>query len=149
MPHATLATDVIVGCPGETEAEFRATVELLERVRFNVIHVAAYSPRPGTFAERRMEDDVPREVKRERLQSIERLHAASASEHNRPLLGGRVEVLVEREQDGRASGRARGGQLVHFDGSGLVGELVEVDVDEVSPWSLKGRRADDLALAML
>jgi tRNA-2-methylthio-N6-dimethylallyladenosine synthase len=149
MPHAALATDVIVGCPGETEAEFLATVQLLERVRFNVIHVAAYSPRPGTFAERRMEDDVPAELKRERLQAIERLHAASAQEHNSPLLGSRIEVLVEREKDGRSSGRARGGQLVHFDGSGLVGRLVEVDIDEVSPWSLQGRRADDLTLAVL
>ncbi len=58
-------------------------------------------------------------------------------------------MLVEREEDGRASGRARGGQLVHFDGEGLVGSLVEVDVDEVSPWSLQGRRADDLTLAVL
>ena len=149
MPHATLATDVIVGCPGETEEEFLATVNLLERAAFNVIHVAAYSPRPGTYASRKMEDDVPREVKRERLQVIERLHAESASRHNQPLLGSRLEVLVEREQEGRSSGRARGGQLVHFDGTGLVGRLVEVDVDEVSPWSLQGRRADDLTLAMV
>ncbi len=149
MPEATIATDVIVGCPGETEQEFASTVELLERLQFDVIHVAAYSPRPGTFAERRMEDDVPAELKRERLQAIERLHAASAQEHNSPLLGSRIEVLVEREKDGRSSGRARGGQLVHFDGSGLVGRLVEVDIDEVSPWSLQGRRADDLTLAVL
>ncbi len=149
MPHATLATDVIVGCPGETEEEFLATVNLLERTAFNVIHVAAYSPRPGTYASRKMEDDVPREVKRERLQVIERLHAESAARHNQPLVGSRLEVLVEREREGRSSGRARGGQLVHFDGTGLVGRLVEVDVDEVSPWSLQGRRADDLTLAML
>ncbi len=149
MPHATLATDVIVGCPGESDAEFRETVDLLERMRFNVIHVAAYSPRPGTYASRKMEDDVPREVKGERLQVIERLHAESAARHNASLLGGRLEVLVEREREGRSSGRARGGQLVHFDGTGLVGRLVEVDVDEVSPWSLQGRRADDLTLAML
>ncbi len=149
MPHATLATDVIVGCPGETDAEFLSTVQLLERLHFNVIHVAAYSPRPGTFAARRMDDDIPAEVKRERLQVIEQLHAGSAREHNRPLLGSQVEVLVEREQDGRSSGRTRGGQLVHFNGSGLVGRLVEVDVDEVSSWSLQGRRTDDLTLAVI
>ena len=149
MPQATLATDVIVGCPGETDEEFRETVDLLERTRFNVIHAAAYSPRPGTYASRKMSDDVPREVKRERLQLIERLHAESAARHNRSLLQSRLEVLVEREKEGRSSGRARGGQLVHFDGTGLVGQLVEVDVDEVSPWSLQGRRADDLTLAMI
>jgi tRNA-2-methylthio-N6-dimethylallyladenosine synthase len=63
MPAAALATDVIVGCPGETDAEFQSTVALLDRIGFDVIHVAAYSPRPGTYAYREMPDDVPREVR--------------------------------------------------------------------------------------
>jgi tRNA-2-methylthio-N6-dimethylallyladenosine synthase len=149
MPHASLATDIIVGCPGETDEEFANTVALLERVQFDVIHVAAYSPRPGTFAYRQQVDDVPREVKRARLQVIEELHARSSSAINRRALGRDVEVLVEREQDGRSTGRTRGGQLVHFAGTGLVGELVEVAVDEVTAWSLHGRLAGDLTLAVL
>ena len=60
-----------------------------------------------------------------------------------------MEVLVEREEDGRATGRARGGQLVHFDGRGLVGELVDVTIASVTPWSLRGQRADDLSLVIV
>ncbi|MFN8585465.1 MAG: tRNA (N6-isopentenyl adenosine(37)-C2)-methylthiotransferase MiaB [Dehalococcoidia bacterium] len=149
MPHASLATDIIVGCPGETDEEFANTVALLERIEFDVIHVAAYSPRPGTFAYRKQVDDVPREVKRERLHVIEELHARSSSAINRQALGRQVEVLVEREQDGRSTGRTRGGQLVHFAGTGLVGQLVDVAVDEVTAWSLHGRLAGDLTLAVV
>ena len=147
MPEATIATDVIVGCPGETDEEFASTVDLLERLQFDVIHVAAYSPRPGTYAYRRLEDDVPREVKKERLHVVERIHASSAAMRNGTLLGARAEVLVEREDDRdgvpTATGRARGNQLVHFEGSGLVGELVDVTIEETSPWSLRGGRDGD------
>ena len=145
MPEATIATDVIVGCPGETEQEFASTVGLLERLQFDVIHVAAYSPRPGTYAHRKLEDDVPREVRKARLQVVERIHAASAGAKHARLLGETLEVLVEREQDrdgvATATGRARGGQLVHFAGAGVVGELVEVAITEATPWSLRGSRA--------
>ena len=145
IPGAAIATDVIVGCPGETDEEFAATVGLLERLRFDVIHAAAYSPRPGTYAYRKLEDDVPRETKRERLRIVEGVHARLAAERNGRLVGRTLEVLVEREEerDGAASatGRARGGQLVHFEGAGLVGELVDVAIAEATPWSLRGSRA--------
>ncbi len=149
MPDAAIATDVIVGIPGESEEEFRNTVALLERVQFDVIHAAAYSPRPGTYAYRNQPDDVPAEVKKERLQTIEALHAESAARINRRLLGGTVEVLVEREQEGRSTGRTRHGQLVHFDATEMLGALVEVTVDRVTPWSLQGRLADALTLAVV
>ncbi len=149
MPNAAIATDVIVGSPGESDEEFANTVALLERVRFDVIHAAAYSPRPGTFAYRHQPDDVPLEVKKERLQVVEALHADSAARINRGLLGGIVEVLVEREEEGRSTGRARGGQLVHFNATGVVGELAEVTIDRVTPWSLQGRLAGDLTLAVV
>ena len=149
MPDAAIVTDVIVGCPGETAEEFRATVELLERIQFDTIHVAAYSPRPGTYADRQLADDVPRELKKERLQVIEALHAESSARINRAVLGSTVEVLVEREEDGRSTGRTRRGQLVHFNATGLVGDLLDVTIDEVSSWSLKGRRADAHTLAVV
>src|SRR5690606_34802235 len=147
MPDAVISTDVIVGCPGETDEEFRETLDLLERVRFNVIHAAAYSPRPGTYAARKMADDVPREVKKERLHAGEALHAESAARHNAALLGRTVQVLVEREEQGRSSGRTRGGQIVHFDAVKQVGRIVDVVIDEATPWSLQGRLADSLTLA--
>ena len=149
MPGAAIATDVIVGSPGETEQEFRNTVALLERTGFDVIHAAAYSPRPGTYASRHQPDDVPREVKKGRMAVIEQLHADSAARINRRLLRGDVEVLVEREQEGRSTGRTRGGQLTHFDGVGLIGDLVDVTVDQVTPWSLQGRLASGLSLAVV
>ncbi len=149
MPDVAIATDVIVGIPGESDEEFRNTVALLERVQFDVIHAAAYSPRPGTYAYRNQPDDVPPEVKKERLQVIEALHAESAARINSRLLGQAVEVLVEREQEGRSTGRTRHGQLVHFDATEVVGALVEVTVDRVTPWSMQGRLADALTLPVV
>ncbi len=149
MPDAAIATDVIVGFPGETDEEFANTLALLERLEFDVIHVAAYSERPGTYATRNQPDDVPLEVKKARLQAVEAVHAESASRINRRLLRETVEVLVEREEDGRSTGRTRGGQLVHFAETGLVGELAEVIVDRVTAWSLQGRAADGVALAVV
>ena len=145
MPEATIATDVIVGCPGETEDEFQSTVDLLERLQFDVIHVAAYSPRPGTYAYRKLEDDVPREVKKQRLKVVEEIHSRSAAAKHDRLIGRTLDVLVEREEDRDgvlvATGRARGGQLVHFQGRDLVGSLVDVAIAEATPWSLRGSRA--------
>jgi len=149
MPDAAIVTDVIVGCPGETEEEFADTVALIGRTQFDTIHVAAYSPRPGTYAQRNLADDVPREVKKARLRVIEELHAASSARINQRLLNQTVEVLVESEQDGRSTGRTRRGQLVHFDATGRVGELVRVTVDQVTPWSLQGRVAGSLSFAVL
>jgi tRNA-2-methylthio-N6-dimethylallyladenosine synthase len=149
MPDAAIATDVIVGCPGETDAEFQETVDLLERIQFDVIHVAAYSPRPGTYAYRKLADDVAREVKKERLHVVEAIHAASSQRINQRLLGRTVEVLVEREQDGRSTGRTRHGQLVHFDGTGELGRLVDVTIDDVTSWSLRGRPAGALLLPVV
>ncbi len=144
MPDAAIVTDVIVGCPGETEAEFAETVALLERVQFDIIHVAAYSPRPGTYAARRLADDVPMDVKKARLQVIEALHAKSSERINQRLLGQTVEVLIEQiDELGRATGRTRAGQLVHFASppSTHLGDLVDVEIAEVTAWSLRGRAA--------
>jgi tRNA-2-methylthio-N6-dimethylallyladenosine synthase len=149
MPDAAIVTDVIVGCPGETEAEFQATLDLLERIQFDTVHVAAYSPRPGTFAFRQMEDDVPAEVKKARLQAVEAIHKASSERINRALLNQTVEVLVEQIEDARASGRTRRGQIVHFDFAGQRGDLVEVTVSQVTSWSAQGHVADGLALAVV
>ena len=157
MPDAAIVTDVIVGCPGETEAEFADTVALLERTEFGIIHVAAYSPRPGTYAERNLPDDVPAAVKKERLHIVEAIHAASSERINQRLLGREVEVLVEQNENGRATGRTRQGQLVHFDVTAFrgaaqgrtLGELVRVEIAQVTPWSLQGHVAGTLTLAVL
>lgn len=138
IPHAAMVTDVIVGFCGETDAEFRNTYDLLERLRFDKVHVAAYSPRPGTIAHRSMEDDVPAAVKQERLQAIEQLEARISMEINRALLDSEQEVLVENRREGRWTGRNRLGKLVHFEGDAQAGDLVRVRIERATAWSLQG-----------
>jgi tRNA-2-methylthio-N6-dimethylallyladenosine synthase len=138
IPQAAMVTDVIVGFCGETEAEFRNTYDLLERLRFDKVHVAAYSPRPGTIAYRTMPDDVPAEAKQERLQAIEQLEARVSRELNEQLLDTEQEVLVERAHEGRWSGRIRAGKLVHFAGDARAGDLVSVRIERATAWSLQG-----------
>jgi tRNA-2-methylthio-N6-dimethylallyladenosine synthase len=140
MPQAGISTDVIVGFPGETDEEFEATCDLLERLRFDKVHVAAYSPRPGTIAYRKLADDVPEEVKKARLQRVEHIQERIATEINTGLLGSTVEVLVEGEKDGRAHGRTRTGKIVHIRTRESIeaGECVLVDIDRATAWSLQG-----------
>ncbi len=96
VPAASLSTDVIVGFCGETEAQFQRTLDLLAELRFDKVHVAAYSARPGTIAWRHLEDDVPQEEKMRRLHAVEALQQGIASEINAALLGTTQEVLVEK-----------------------------------------------------
>jgi len=138
LPQSAMVTDVIVGFCGETDAEFRATYDLLERLRFDKVHVAAYSPRPGTIAHRTMEDDVPEHVKLERLHAIEQLEARISTEINRALLDTQQEVLVESRREGRWNGRNRTGKLIHFEGAADIGRLVTVRIEHATAWSLQG-----------
>ncbi|HEY4668499.1 MAG TPA: tRNA (N6-isopentenyl adenosine(37)-C2)-methylthiotransferase MiaB [Tepidiformaceae bacterium] len=147
MPGAGITTDIIVGYPGETEADFEATCEMLERVRFDKVHVAAYSPRPGTIAFRKMEDDVPAEVKAERLHRVEAIEARISQEINDAYLGTTQEILIEGVRGEQPFGRTRTGKLVHLDQPARVGSLVEVRIDHAGPFSLRGAAQDALVLA--
>ena len=138
IPDAAMVTDIIVGFCGETDAEFQRTYDLLERLRFDKVHVAAYSPRPGTIAHRTMADDVPDAVKQERRLAIEQLEARVSSEINARLLDSEQEVLVESQREGRWSGRNRLGKLVHFAGDANPGDLVRVRIERTTAWSLQG-----------
>jgi tRNA-2-methylthio-N6-dimethylallyladenosine synthase len=138
MPDAAMVTDVIVGFCGETDTEFQNTYDLLARLRFDKIHVAAYSPRPGTIAHRTMIDDVPAEVKQERFHAIEALETRVSFEINQQFLDSDQQVLVEHRREGRWSGRNRLGKLVHFEGAAAVGELVDVRIERATAWSLQG-----------
>jgi tRNA-2-methylthio-N6-dimethylallyladenosine synthase len=134
-----LSTDVIVGFPGESDVQFQDTLRLLEELRFDKVHVAAYSPRPETIAWRRMSDDVPPEEKDHRRRVIEELQERIATEINRGLLGLRVEALVEGRHKGKWQGRTRSDKLVFIeDVRDLKGRLVEARIERTSPWSLQG-----------
>jgi len=139
VPQLSLSTDLIVGFPGETEGQFEHSLSLVKEMRFDVVHVAAYSPRPDTIACREYQDSVPAEVKRGRLHKIEEFQATIASEINSELQGRQVEVLVEGTKSGKWFGRTRSNKLVFFEDAGdWLGELVEVKIEKAGPWSLVG-----------
>jgi tRNA-2-methylthio-N6-dimethylallyladenosine synthase len=141
IPHVTLATDIIVGFPGETHDQFMHTLDLLEEIRFDKVHVAAYSPRPGTVAVD-WEDDVPHEEKMVRLHAVENLQERIGRELNQKHVGTDMEVLVEGLERGRWSGRTRGNKIVFFPAEDLkidrTGQMVNVRVEEAGPWSMQG-----------
>jgi tRNA-2-methylthio-N6-dimethylallyladenosine synthase len=139
FPGASIATDIIVGFPGETEAQFQRTFELLADLRLDVAHLARFSPRPGTVAARRMSDDVPDEEKERRFRVLEDLQSRIGAEINRDLLGQTVEVLVEEQHRGRWKGRTRTNRLVFFESpEEWRGRRVPVRIGWTGPWSLIG-----------
>ena len=143
MPGVTIATDIIVGFPGETEAQFQNTHDLLEEIGCDKVHVAMYSPRPGTLSAR-WEDDIPPEEKLRRHQAIEQLQERICTARNARRLGEVTEVLVDRTAKGRWTGRTRGNTLVHIDDErDLLGKLVDVRITATSPWYLIGEAAGD------
>ena len=139
LPGTGLATDVIVGFCGESEAQFQNTYRLLEELRFDMVHVAAYSPRPGTPAAR-WPDDVPPAEKERRRQTVDDLQKRIAGEINARFLGQRVEVLVEDRHKGKWRGRTRTNKLVFFtDDADWRGKLALVEITWSGPWSMLGR----------
>jgi tRNA-2-methylthio-N6-dimethylallyladenosine synthase len=146
MPAAGITTDVIVGYPGESDADFEDTCSLLEEVRFDKVHVAAYSPRPGTIAWRKLPDDVPAGVKAERLHRVEQIEARISLEINEALGGTVQEILVEGDRAGQPFGRTRSGKLVHLDTPARAGTLMDVRIVHAGPYALRGEPVDALAL---
>ncbi len=140
IPGVALSTDIIVGFPSESEEQFRRTYDLLSELRFDTVHVAAYSPREGTIAAREMEDNIPPLEKKRRLNMVEQLQENIATEINSRLLGDTVEILVEGRKKGKWQGRTRSDKLVFFsDNENHHGTLVNVKIEKTSPWSLQGR----------
>lgn len=140
IPQISLSTDIIVGFPGETEEQFEHSLSLVQEMRFDVVHVAAYSSRPGTIAWRECQDNIPAEVKKERLNKIEELQTAIASEINSQLQGKEVEILVEGKKKGKWFGRTRSNKLVFFEDAGdWLGRLGRIQIEKTSPWSLGGQ----------
>ena len=138
IPGVSLATDLIVGFPGETEEQFLDSYRLLEEVRFDAVHVAMYSPREGTTAAK-LPDDVPPEAKERRRAMVEELQERVVGEINAALLGQTVEVLFEDEVRGKWRGRTRTNKLVFTRSTeALAGQLLPVRVTWTGPWSMQG-----------
>jgi tRNA-2-methylthio-N6-dimethylallyladenosine synthase len=139
LPGVSIATDIIVGFPGETEAQFRRTFDLLEDLKLDVAHLARYSPRPGTVADRRFADDVPEEEKMRRFRVLEEQQERIASEIAARYLGEKVDVLFEAKVKGRWMGRTTTNKLVFIEDDGdLSGQVLNVRITWAGPWSMQG-----------
>lgn len=139
-PDIALATDFIVGFPGETEADFQDTLQLLQEVRFHSSFSFKYSDRPQTRASG-FADKIPEDVKGERLRRLQILQNAICLEWNNKLIGKEVEVLVEHCQAREGRGRSPANQMVHFrveSAQLLPGDCITVLVEEAGPHSLRG-----------
>jgi tRNA-2-methylthio-N6-dimethylallyladenosine synthase len=142
MPDAAISADVIVGFPGETEAQFENTLRVVEEIGFDLLNTAAYSPRPGTPAAL-WENQLSEEVKADRLQRLNHLVSLKAAERSQRYRGRIEEVLVEEQnsKDPRqVMGRTRGNRLTFFPGNieQLRGQIVPVSITEVRAFSLTG-----------
>ena len=139
LPGCSIATDIIVGFPGETKAQFTRTFELLDDLRMDVAHLALYSPRTGTYAERKLTNDVPDEEKMRRFRLLEDLQEEISSEINARLLGATVHVLFEEKSRGRWRGRTPTNKLVFVESQeNLLGHERPARITWTGPWSLIG-----------
>ncbi len=146
IPGVSIATDIIVGFPGETEAQFNKTYDLLNELRMDVAHLARYSPRKGTYSERKMEDDIPDDVKMRRFRQLETLQEEIASEINARLLGQNVKVLFEELSRARWRGRTPTNKLVFVESEdNLLGQEHEVKIIWTGPWSMIGTLVKDVS----
>ena len=136
----SVSTDVIVGYPGETEEQFQRTLDLLEEIKFDVVHIQGFSPRPRTTAARQP-DDVSQAEKKRRINVLLDAQRRIAEAANRRWLGRTVEVLVERVEDGEFSGRTRQNRVVLGTAplGAEVGTVRRVHVEQATAWQLKGQ----------
>lgn len=141
IPGVAITSDLIVGFPGESEEDFRATLAMVEKVRFDSAFTFMYSPRTGTRAAG-LKEQVPLEIKKERLLRLNEVQYQIAREANRQLENQAVEVLVEgqsKTDSERLTGRTRTNRIVVFEGGKhLVGKLLQVVVREARTFTLYG-----------
>ncbi|MFN8162031.1 MAG: tRNA (N6-isopentenyl adenosine(37)-C2)-methylthiotransferase MiaB [Solirubrobacterales bacterium] len=140
VPDCAITTDVIVGFPGESEADFEQTLEVVDEVGYDGAFTFLYSPRRGTEAAE-MDDQVPHPVKRERMERLVDLVQRRAAERAQRFVGRSMEVLVEgpsRTDPDRLRGRTRHNKTVNFEGTASPGELVEVEIAGATSTTLSG-----------
>ncbi len=140
MPELVLTSDVIVGFPGETEAEFEDTLKLIERVRYDALFTFIFSPRAGTPAAS-MDDPTPRAEKNQRFDRLCALQNRISEEKHREYIGKTLRVLVDGRDGDKLTARTDGGRLVRLDGGDeLIGQFLNVTVTGSTTWSLYGEK---------
>jgi tRNA-2-methylthio-N6-dimethylallyladenosine synthase len=144
IPGVNLTTDLIVGFSGESDAQFQRSMEVLRYVEFEKVHVSEYSYREGTFASRKMKDDIDKSVKKARKVAVGEFQQEIQARNNACLIGRNFDVLVEGRKRGRLHGRSRGDKLVYLNTPSdlpshqpVIGQTVKVQITESSPWSLE------------
>ncbi|OGI41988.1 MAG: tRNA (N6-isopentenyl adenosine(37)-C2)-methylthiotransferase MiaB [Candidatus Muproteobacteria bacterium RBG_16_64_11] len=148
-PDIGITTDFIVGFPGETETDFAATMTLMEDVGFDLSFSFIYSPRPGTPAAQ-LPDDTPAEVKHARLARLQQRNIEMATRISERMIGTTQRILVEgrsRKRPDELCGRTENNRVVNFpsDDAGLIGGFVDVEIRELTPFSLRGRLTPNAA----
>ena len=145
IPGISLTTDLIVGFPNETNEQFDNSIKLLKEVKFDKVHVAAYSNRDGTYASRRLEDNIDRNIKKERLNIVDDLQKGIQSSLNAKMLDKKYQILVEGRKRGVMHGRTRTDKIVYLNGNlnnklddSIIGKMVDVKITDYSSWSLSG-----------
>jgi tRNA-2-methylthio-N6-dimethylallyladenosine synthase len=148
-PQVVLSSDIIVGFPGETDAEFAQTLELLATLEYDEIYSFAYSPRPQTVSAKIYADDVPQQIKKTRLAEVQSLQREISLNKNRRCIGALEEILVDgpsRLKNGQLMGRTRSNRIVNVVGpETLTGQLVAVRITGATATSLLGELLSDRA----
>ena len=138
IPNVSISTDLIVGFPGETSEQYENSLDLIRELKFDKVHCAAYSTRPGTIADRTMVDDVPQDEKSRRLKEVDSVQEDILRYINSELVGNELEVLVEGQKNGRWQSRTRTDKIVFFDHDNVkIGDVVSVTVESSTAWSLQ------------
>jgi tRNA-2-methylthio-N6-dimethylallyladenosine synthase len=146
VPDISITTDLIVGFPGETEEDFQGTLDLVQRVEFDVAFCFRYSPRRNTPAST-MPDQLPEDVKMRRLYELLKIQDEISIRKNRAMIDTIQKILVEGvnpKNDSQLSGRTSCNRIVFFDGdSSLIGKLINVKIIDAGNWSLRGEFVSD------
>ena len=146
-PEVALSTDIIVGFPGETDAEFDQTLELLAQVQYDEIYSFSYSPRPQTVSAKIFDDDIPNNVKRDRLNTVQTLQREISLNRNRQRIGSLEEILLDGQsklKNGQMMGRTRGNRIVNVRcPENLLGRLIPIRITGATANSLMGEPLSD------
>ncbi|MBR92207.1 MAG: tRNA (N6-isopentenyl adenosine(37)-C2)-methylthiotransferase MiaB [Dehalococcoidia bacterium] len=143
IPDISLTTDLIVGFPNETNEQFQNSINLLKKVQFDKVHVAAYSNRNGTYASRKLPDNIDRSTKKERLNLVDELQKNIQKSLNSKMLAKNYQILVEGRKRGVMHGRTRTDKIVYLNNNlnkllddSIIGKMMDVKITDYSSWSL-------------
>ncbi len=140
MPDITITTDIIVGFPGETSEQFSDTVDVMNKVSYDMAYIAQYSPRSGT-ASAKITDNITGDEKKKREDALQKILSETAFKNNQKFVGKKLEVLIDGSKKNKLYGRTDGYKVVEIksDNKELIGNFINVEVITATPWKLESR----------